>query len=51
MGEIHDIHQAEDQRKPHGDQAVEQAHQQAGSEALDNRLGGQRKRSRSEALP
>ena len=41
MGEVHHVHQAEDQRQPNGDQAVEQAHQQAAGERLDDGFGGQ----------
>ena len=41
MGEIDDVHQAEDEREPHRDQAVEQAHQQAAGETLDDDLGGE----------
>jgi hypothetical protein len=40
MGEIDDIHQAEDQRQPHGDQAVEQPHQKAAGETLNDGLSG-----------
>ena len=39
VGEVHDVHQAEDQREADGDQAVEQPHQQAAGEALDDGLG------------
>ena len=38
MGEVHDVHQAEDQRQADRDQAVEQPHQQAARETLDNGL-------------
>ena len=37
--EIHDVHQPEDQREPHGNQPVEQPHQQAAGQTLDNGLG------------
>src|SRR3954451_18088670 len=39
MGEVHDVHQAEDQREADGDQSVEQAHEEAARETLDNGLG------------
>ena len=39
MGEVHDVHQAEDQREPDGDEGVEQPHQQAARQALDDGLG------------
>ena len=39
MGEIHDVHQAEDQREADRDQPVEQPHQEAARQALDNGLG------------
>ena len=42
MGEVHHVHQAEDQRKPDGDQAVEQPHQEAAGETLDDGFGGHR---------
>src|ERR1700722_2508354 len=40
MGEVHDVHEAEDQRQSHGDQAVEQPHQKAAGETLNDGLGG-----------
>ncbi|GAA0014155.1 hypothetical protein BDS110ZK25_09810 [Bradyrhizobium diazoefficiens] len=42
MGEVHDVHQAEDQREADGDQSVEQAHEQAARETLDNGLSCQK---------
>ncbi len=42
MGEVHDVHQPEDQREADRDQAVEQPHQQTAGETLDNGLGGSR---------
>ena len=45
MGEVHDVHQAEDQRQARGDQAVEQPHQQAAGETLDDGFGGHDRRS------
>ena len=39
MGEVHDVHQAEDQREADGDEPVEQPHQQAARQALDDGLG------------
>ena len=39
MGEVHDVHQAEDQREAYGNQPVEQPHQEAARQALDNGLG------------
>src|SRR5216683_5891605 len=39
MSEVHHVHQAEDQRQPHGDQAVEQPHQEARGKTLDDGLG------------
>src|SRR5450631_816639 len=50
MREIYDVHQAEDQRQTDRDQAVEQPHQQAAGERLDDGLGGQRRCSWPEAL-
>src|SRR4051794_31154873 len=50
MGEVHDVHQPEDQREAYGDETVEQAHQEAAREALDNGLGGHEKCSDPEAL-
>src|ERR1700740_3589679 len=34
MGEVDDVHQTEDERKPHGDQSVEQPHQEAARQTL-----------------
>ncbi|MGY3080711.1 hypothetical protein ACVWZZ_007119 [Bradyrhizobium sp. LM6.10] len=42
MGEVHDVHQAEDQREADGDQSVEQTHEKAARETLDNGLGCQK---------
>ena len=39
MGEVHDVHQPEDQREPDGDKPVEQPHQEAARQALDDGLG------------
>ena len=39
VGEIHDVHQAEDQREAYGDQPVEQPHQEAARQALDDGFG------------
>ncbi len=40
VGEVDDVHQAENQRKADGDQPVEQPHQEAARQALENGLGG-----------
>src|SRR6201982_915328 len=40
VGEVHDVHEAEDQRQSHRDQAVEQPHQKTAGETLDDGLGG-----------
>ena len=42
MGEVRDVHQAEDQREADRDQSVEQAHEKAARETLDNGLGCQK---------
>ena len=39
MREVHDVHQAEDQRQADGDQPVEQPHQEAAGQTLDDGLG------------
>ncbi len=49
MGEVHHVHQPEDQREADRDQAVEQPHQQTAGETLDDGLGGQRRDSRRDA--
>ncbi len=46
VGEVHDVHQSEDQRQADGDEPVEQAHQEAAGEALDDGLGGHDCRSK-----
>ena len=40
--EVHDVHQAEDQREADGNQPVEQPHQEAAGQALDDGFGGHR---------
>ncbi len=45
MGEVHDVHQAEDQREPDGDETVEQSHEEAARQALDDGFGGHGSRS------
>ena len=39
VGEIDDVHQPENEREPHRNQPVEQPHQQAARETLDDDLG------------
>jgi hypothetical protein len=46
MGEIHHVHQPENQRQPDGDQAVQQAHEAPGGKALNDGLGGHKRLSR-----
>jgi hypothetical protein len=42
MGEVHDVHQAEDEREADGDETVEQSHEEAARQALDDGFGGHR---------
>jgi hypothetical protein len=40
VGEVHDVHDAEDQRQAHGHQRVDQADEDAGEERLEQELRG-----------